>query len=63
MDQAADGLDAGLGRELAAMLDEPITQALMKSDGVDRRQLLTVIAAARQRLAGAGDGTCPPRRC
>jgi len=48
---------------LAQVLDDPMTQVLMLSDGVDQRELEHIIAEARQRIAES-DGDVPgrPRR-
>jgi hypothetical protein len=46
---------------LSQMLEDPLTQALMESDGVDPRELRDLLSEARQRIAEAepadtGDG-------
>ena len=38
---------------LSQVLDDPMTQVLMLSDGVDPRQLRHLIKEARQRIAAA----------
>lgn len=38
---------------LSQLLDDPMTQVLMLSDGVDLRELRHLIAKARQRIAEA----------
>jgi hypothetical protein len=38
---------------LSQMLDDPLTRALMASDGVDPRELHEVLNQARQRIAAA----------
>jgi hypothetical protein len=38
---------------LSQMLEDPVTQALMRSDGVDRHALQTLLRAARRRIAEA----------
>jgi hypothetical protein len=38
---------------LSQMLDDPLTQALMESDGVDPRDLRDLLSEARQRIAEA----------
>ena len=44
---------------LSQVLDDPMTQVLMLSDGVDPRQLHHLIKEARQRMAAA-DRDAPP---
>ena len=44
---------------LSQVLDDPMTQVLMLSDGVDPRQLHHLIKEARQRIAAA-DRDAPP---
>ncbi len=39
--------------ELAQMLADPLTQALMRSDGVDEDRLLHLVEEARLRIADA----------
>ncbi len=39
---------------LSLMLEDPLTQALMESDGVDPRMLDALISEARDRIAAAG---------
>ena len=38
---------------LSQMLEDPLTQALMESDGVDPRELRELLSEARQRIAEA----------
>ena len=38
---------------LSQMLEDPLTQALMESDGVDPRELRELLSEARQRIADA----------
>ena len=38
---------------LSQMLEDPLTQALMASDGVDPRDLRELLTAARRRIAAA----------
>jgi hypothetical protein len=38
---------------LSQMLEDPLTQALMESDGVDLRALRDLLCEARQRIAEA----------
>ena len=46
---------------LSQVLDDPMTQVLMLSDGVDPRQLHHLIKEARQRIAAADrDAPEPP---
>ena len=46
---------------LSQVLDDPMTQVLMLSDGVDTRQLHHLIKEARQRIAAADrDAPAPP---
>lgn len=46
---------------LSQVLDDPMTQVLMLSDGVDPRQLHHLIKEARQRIAAADrDALAPP---
>ena len=46
---------------LSQVLDDPMTQVLMLSDGVDPRQLHHLIREARQRIAAAErDEPLPP---
>jgi hypothetical protein len=46
---------------LSQVLDDPMTQVLMLSDGVDPRQLHHLIREARQRIAAAErDDRAPP---
>lgn len=47
---------------LSQVLDDPMTQVLMLSDGVDPRELQHLIREARQRIAAAGrhEPTPPP---
>jgi hypothetical protein len=47
---------------LSQVLDDPMTQVLMLSDGVDPRQLHHLIKEARQRMAAADRDTpsAPP---
>ena len=49
---------------LSQLLDDPMTQVLMLSDGVDPRELRHLITKARQRIAEAdSDGAHrPPSR-
>lgn len=51
---------------LSQVLDDPMTQVLMLSDGVDPRQLHHLIREARQRIAAADRDPSPtppvPRR-
>lgn len=42
---------------LAQILDDPMTQVLMLSDGVDLRELRHIIDEARQRMANSESGT------
>jgi hypothetical protein len=46
---------------LAQVLDDPLTQVLMLSDGVDLSELRHLIDQARQRIAASEDGAIPPR--
>ena len=46
---------------LAQVLDDPMTQVLMLSDGVDRHELNHLIKEARQRIADA-EGEPPSER-
>jgi hypothetical protein len=47
--------------QLSQVLDDPMTQVLMLSDGVDPRQLHHLIEEARQRIAAADrDEPSPP---
>ncbi|HEX6842327.1 MAG TPA: hypothetical protein VF113_12385 [Stellaceae bacterium] len=47
---------------LSQVLDDPMTQVLMLSDGVDPRQLHHLILEARHRIAAAGrDESAQPR--
>lgn len=39
---------------LSLMLEDPLTQVLMESDGVDPRALDELISEARDRIAAAG---------
>ena len=41
---------------LSQMLEDPLTHALMESDGVDPRDLREIISEARQRIAEAEPG-------
>lgn len=46
---------------LSQVLDDPLTQVLMLSDGVDPRELQYLIREARQRIAAADrDEPTPP---
>ena len=45
---------------LSQVLDDPMTQVLMLSDGVDPRQLHHLIKEARQRIAAADRGAPAP---
>ena len=47
---------------LAQVLDDPLTQVLMLSDGVDLRELRHLIDAARQRIAESEDDEPNPPR-
>jgi hypothetical protein len=47
---------------LSQMLDDPLTQALMDSDGVDPRALRELLSDAQQRIAGAAPERRSPRR-
>ena len=47
---------------LSQMLDDPLTQALMDSDGVDPRALRELLSEAQQRIAGAAPERRSPRR-
>ena len=48
---------------LSQVLDDPMTQVLMLSDGVDPQQLHHLIKEARQRIAAANsDEKTPPQR-
>ncbi len=38
---------------LSQMLEDPLTRALMESDGVDPRELRELLSEARQRIAAA----------
>ncbi|HJT05375.1 MAG TPA: hypothetical protein VJ747_00505 [Stellaceae bacterium] len=44
---------------LSQVLDDPMTQVLMLSDGVDPRQLHHLIKEARQRIAAADRDAAP----
>ena len=44
---------------LSQVLDDPLTQVLMLSDGVDPRQLHHLIREARERMAAADRNTPP----
>jgi len=44
---------------LSQVLDDPMTQVLMLSDGVDPRQLHHLIKEARQRIAAAERDAAP----
>ena len=49
--------------ELAQMLADPLTQALMRSDGVDESSLRDLVEEARLRIADAEeDGPATSRR-
>jgi hypothetical protein len=51
---------------LSQVLDDPMTQVLMLSDGVDPRQLRHLIKEARQRIAAADRDEptlLPPASC
>jgi hypothetical protein len=47
---------------LAQVLDDPMTQVLMLSDGVDPRELHHLIEKARQRIAESEAPTAPRKR-
>lgn len=47
---------------LAQVLDDPMTQVLMLSDGVDPRELRHLIDEARQRMAASDGGARRPPR-
>ena len=47
---------------LSQMLDDPLTRALMDSDGVDPRELRALLSEARQRIAEAEPPPFPIRR-
>jgi hypothetical protein len=47
---------------LAQVLDDPLTQVLMMSDGVDPRELRHIIEKARQRIAESEAPSPPGKR-
>lgn len=44
---------------IADLLDDPVTHAVMRRDGVTRQVLIRTIESARARLAQAGRGVAP----
>jgi hypothetical protein len=47
---------------LSQMLDDPLTQVLMDSDGVDLQALRELLTEAKQRIAEAAPERRSPRR-
>jgi hypothetical protein len=47
---------------LSQMLEDPLTRALMASDGVDPRALRDLLSAARQRISEAEPRPARPAR-